>query len=95
MWTSIFINIIISLIIIFVFHSFWNNIKNTYSVKKTKDLVSFQTQKYKSIIDEIQENTRNKGFLEIGSQSSSENTEKNNLEMDLEKFLQETIAEQL
>ncbi len=43
----------ISFLLVFLLHQFWNYIKNTYSVKKTKDPVSFQTQKYQSIIQEI------------------------------------------
>ena len=31
-------------------------IKNTYTTKKTKDLVSFQVQKYKEILQEMQAN---------------------------------------
>jgi len=49
----------ISVILIFLLHQLWNFIKNTYSTKKTKDIVSFQTQKYKSILQEILSNTNN------------------------------------
>ncbi len=48
----------ISFIIIFLLHQCWNYIKNTYSTKKTKDVLSFQTQKYKSIIQELLSNTQ-------------------------------------
>jgi hypothetical protein len=53
----------ISVIIIFLLHQLWNFIKNTYSTKKTKDIVSFQTQKYKSILQEILSNTNNTNNL--------------------------------
>jgi hypothetical protein len=32
-------------------------LKETYSTKKTKDLVSFQVQKYQEIIQEMQQST--------------------------------------
>jgi len=52
----IFINIIISLIIIYICHSIWIYVKDTYSTRKTKDLVNTQVSKYKQIIQELQEN---------------------------------------
>ena len=58
------LNIIISIIIIFIGHQLWNYIKNTYSTKKTKDLVNTQITKYKKMMKEIQENDNNpKNFL--------------------------------
>lgn len=55
MWTII-LNIIVSFIIILIIHHLYNYIKNTYTTKKTKDLVSFQVQKYKEILQEMQAN---------------------------------------
>jgi flagellar biosynthesis component FlhA len=52
----IFINIIFSTLIIYITHHIWNYLKDTYSTKKTKDLVNTQIDKYKKIIDELQEN---------------------------------------
>jgi hypothetical protein len=57
----IVINIIISLIIIYGIHIFWNYLKDTYSTKKTKDLVNTQIQKYKKIVDEMHQNVNNSG----------------------------------
>jgi hypothetical protein len=37
-------------------HQLWDYLKDKYSVKKTKDLVSSQIQKYKTILEEIQTN---------------------------------------
>ena len=45
--------IIIFLSIIYFFHSSWNYLKDTYSTKKTKDLVNTQIEKYKKIAHEI------------------------------------------
>lgn len=50
------LNIIISIIVIFIGHQIWNYVKNTYSTKKTKDLVNTQITKYKKMMKEIQEN---------------------------------------
>jgi len=52
--SSIIIQIIFSLFIIFIIHYFYNYIKDTYSTKKTKDIVGFQVQKYQEIIQEMQ-----------------------------------------
>lgn len=57
MWNYIQ-TLIISIFIIFILHSLWNYIKDTYSTKKTKDLVGYQTQKYKSILEEVIQNKK-------------------------------------
>jgi hypothetical protein len=54
-WFSIGINICISLLIIYGLHIFWNYIKDNYSKPKTKNLVNTQTEKYKKIIEELQQ----------------------------------------
>ena len=60
--TSIIIQILFSLFIIFAIHYFYNFIKDTYSTKKTKDVVGFQVQKYQEIIQELQ-NNQNSSFI--------------------------------
>ena len=55
MWINIGIQILASLFIIFILHYLYNYIKDTYSIKKTKDLVGFQVQKYQEIIQEMQQ----------------------------------------
>jgi hypothetical protein len=52
---SIVINIFISLLFIYGIHLCWNYLKDTYSTKKTRDLVNTQVQKYKMMVDEIQQ----------------------------------------
>ena len=49
------IQILISIIIIYILHSLFQYFKDTYTTKKTKDLVGFHTQKYKAMLDEAQE----------------------------------------
>jgi len=60
---SIIIQILFSLFIIFAIHYFYNFIKNTYSIKKTKDLFGFQVQKYQEIIQELQNTQISNEFI--------------------------------
>lgn len=53
---NILITIIISFVIIIILHYLFNMLKDSYSTKKTRDLVGSQTQKYKIIIDELLQN---------------------------------------
>jgi hypothetical protein len=53
-WFLIIINILISIIIIYGAHEFWNYLKDNYSKKRTKDLVGTQIEKYKRMVGEIQ-----------------------------------------
>jgi len=53
----ILIQITISILIVWAGHHVWNYIKDTYSTKKTKDLVNVQVQKYKKMMQELQETT--------------------------------------
>jgi len=81
----IFINIILSILVIYFGHYLWNCIKNTYSTKKTKDLVNVQIQKYKKMMTEIQNNntisTTNQQFLN--------DEEKLEMDMRLMEFISE------
>ena len=58
MWDYIIINIALSLAIIVFAHYIWDHLKNTYSVKKVKSLADIQTNKYKTMIDELREGPR-------------------------------------
>jgi len=50
----IIINICFSIIIIYGCHFSWNILKDTYSKRKTKDLVNTQIKKYQKMLDEMQ-----------------------------------------
>ena len=50
------VNLIISILVVYSGHCLWNYIKDTYSTKKTKDLVNTQIEKYKKMMKEIQKN---------------------------------------
>jgi hypothetical protein len=80
---SILIRIIISILIIYGIHQIWEYLKDTYSTKKTKDLVNTQIQKYKKMMNEIQENNK------LGSPSPDENVEINieSMDKDLTEFM--------
>ena len=81
MWSSIFLNIIISVFIVMILHFTWDYIKNTYFKKysKTKDLVNIQLQKYKNIIEELQKKEQNERIEEKHI----------DMEKDLEQFMEE------
>jgi hypothetical protein len=53
MWLSILQNIIISLLVIFLAHHLILHMKDSYTIKKTKDLTELQGKKYKTILDEV------------------------------------------
>jgi len=109
MWTSIIINIIISITIIIFGHYLWVYLKDTYSDKVTKDIIGSQTQKYKAIIDELQrtqqyESCMTEPFDPFIEEPFIEDTntindkeikdkEIKDLEEDLENFLQENFDE--
>lgn len=49
----VLISICFSIIIIYGCHFSWDILKDTYSKKKTKDLVNTQIKKYQKMLDEI------------------------------------------
>ena len=57
---GISIQIFVFIFIIYIGHSIWIYLRDTYSTKKTKDLVNTQVYKYKQIISELQENNDSK-----------------------------------
>ena len=48
--------LVASFLIIFIIDNLIHYLKNTYTTRKTKDVVNFHIQKYQNIMDEIQEN---------------------------------------
>jgi hypothetical protein len=53
MWFSILQNIIISILVIFLAHHLVLHLKDSYTIKKTKDLTESHGKKYKTILDEV------------------------------------------
>jgi len=81
----LFQNIIISIIIIILIHYLFNYLKDTYTTKKTKDLVNTQTEKYKTILDEMM-NKKSDGI---------ENTfifDSENMQNELDSYLEEEMS---
>jgi hypothetical protein len=104
MWKWILQNIIVSIVIIFLVHNLVSFLKDSYTTKKTKDVVGFHVQKYKSIMDEMHE-TNQKEKQELIQQAEralkeSDNSKKNDLSEkelrsmneDLADFIQRQIA---
>ena len=79
------ITTIISILIILFIHYFWNYLIDTYSTKKTKYLVNSQIEKYKKIVNDIQENKNNNE----GSQNDSfiSDEEVQNMNNNLTEFI--------
>jgi len=46
-------NTILSIITVIIAHHLWEYLKDTYTTKRTKDVVGYQTQKYRDIMDEL------------------------------------------
>jgi predicted PurR-regulated permease PerM len=82
MWDSIIFYIIISLLVVYIGHQLWDYIVKYYS--KRKYVVSSQIEKYKSIIEELQEHPKiqpmNLEDIQIDIQID--------MQKDLEDFLQ-------
>jgi hypothetical protein len=78
-------NIIISIIIIILIHYLFNYLKDTYTTKKTKDLVKSQTDKYKTILDEMM-NKKNDGDENMFIFNSE------NMQNELDSYLEQEMS---
>lgn len=94
MW-NLFINIIICLTIIFIGHQLINYIQEKVCVKKTKDIVGSQIQKYKILLENIQKQNQEKEPIDkfkhepILQEPINETTDLyNDVKQDLEAFIQ-------
>jgi hypothetical protein len=81
----LFQNIIISIIIIVLIHYLFNYLKDTYTTKKTKDLVKTQTDKYKIILDEMinKKNDVDENMFIFNSE---------NMQNDLDSYLEQEMS---
>jgi hypothetical protein len=55
MWTLILQNAALSILSIVLVQYLWDYFKEKYTVRKTKDLVNFQTKKYREMLQTVQE----------------------------------------
>lgn len=53
MWSYIVWNIVMSVLVIATAHSLWQYWNESYSPKRAKDVVGYQTQKYKDMMQEL------------------------------------------
>lgn len=79
----IIFNIIISIFIIYCCHSAWEYMKNTFTHKKTKDLVNSQITKYQQMMDEMQQS--------IQTSTSISPNDIQSMDADLTKFMDEQM----
>ena len=82
MW-NIIQTIIISITIIFIIHYLFNYFKNNFTTMKTKDIIGFQSQKYKEILDELQ---KSKSGVILSSISDENSIDYNSIENELIAF---------
>ena len=57
MWSSLLINAVLSIIIIFLLHQLWEYCKVNYTSQKTKNLVEIHASKYKQIAEDMERNS--------------------------------------
>jgi hypothetical protein len=58
MWAVIIQNAALSILSIVLVQYLWDYFKEKYTVRKTKDLVNFQTKKYREMLQSVQETAR-------------------------------------
>jgi len=83
MW-NYFITIAISIIIIYLLHQLWEYFKESYSTKRTKNIIGIQTEKYKKIIEDLSHRNSLEGSIEDPNDSAD-------LEAFMNKIVNETI----
>lgn len=81
---QITLTIIISILIIYSCHLLFDQFKNNYSVKKTKDLVNIHNAKYKKMFEDIQSSKKNGSSFE---KTSLDVNDIQKLNEDLELFI--------
>jgi hypothetical protein len=96
MWDYIIINIALSLAVIVFAHFIWEHLKNTYSIKKVKNLAEIQTNKYKAMIDELRDGNRAPDPEPVPEHDSDDSflsaEEKNWMVRELHAYLETGIA---
>ncbi len=55
MWAYVLLNLVASIACVAILHYLWNYFRDKYTVKKTRDIVGAQTEKYKEMMAEILE----------------------------------------
>jgi hypothetical protein len=95
MWTLLK-PVFLSIVIIALLHYLVNYFKDTYTTKKTKDVIGFHVQKYKDILDQYQETQKiNESAIPQQSESVTHflsEHEKTAMSNDLQQFLQQQMT---
>lgn len=78
------ITLILCLVIIAGFHYFWNYFKNMYTPRIENDLASFQSKKFKTIMEDL-----NKSAIEHDSNLNNE--EMQDINNDLNEFIKDQL----
>lgn len=81
------LNIIVYIVIIYIFHYLWEYLKNNYSQKKTKDVYNFQKNKYEQIVESIQQ-----GQSQQPANESLQNEDIEKLNNELESYVNTELA---
>lgn len=84
--------VIASLCIIACLHYLWIFVKENYSTKKTVDIIGFQTQKYKTILEDLLQNANINSQLPEKSKLFMNESEYQSLDSELESFIREEIS---
>lgn len=80
--------IIASLCIITLLHYIWIFLKENYSTKKTIDIIGFQTKKYKTILEELLQNSN----IYNNPPQFMDTSEYENMNTELEDFIRQEIS---
>jgi len=82
---DIILNIVLYILLIFLMQYGWNYLKDTYTTKKTKDVVNTQIKKYKDMFEKLQ----------VSKQESSPfqtEDEKQSMNMELLEYVNQELA---
>ena len=92
---SLIKTLIASFLIIFIIDNLLRYLKNTFTTKKTKDVVNFHIQKYQTIMGEIQENNQKEKEEMMHKLSEAENNSHPKEKKDLDENDLRNINEDL
>ena len=92
---SLIKTLIASFLIIFIIDNLLRYLKNTFTTKKTKDVINFHIQKYQTIMGEIQENNQKEKEEMMHKLSEAENNSQPKEKKDLDENDLRNINEDL
>jgi hypothetical protein len=99
-WIEFIIQIILFIVFIVLGHSFWNYVRDSLSERKKKNVVNHQIEKYKLLLEEIQESKKQEinvseySLVPIATNPILPITIDSSIKDDLEQFMNEQIQSQ-